>query len=622
VTPEERPQPGPQHHRIPWPDFRSLARGAGGESSIRLLLSGERSRRLLMLWALNRELRRRGPLLGPLPPVDKAWDVFANIDAKVPEAMTAVLMSPQFGIWLSRALRLLRGNAASPAPQWAELGYVHAAAFAAAVRAGLDLQTHIPVLNGRAMVPTLGMVNLPAHRAWDVAEAVTSSEEGSSVRLDDMVVKLPSDPALAAPSWWPHRHVTVRAGEFVLRVVLDDLDPYRDLADPVPPARLSDVEASSWSDTIGKAWELLGRICPESAAAMSVGLTSIAPLPADDLNQNRSASTGDGFGAAMITPAADPVTLAVGLVHEFQHIKLGGLLHLVPILHAPANSVLVYAPWRDDPRPLSGLLQGVYAFLGIAGFWQRFRWDADDAEREAAEFEFAYARRQARIGIRSLLGSPFLTHLGRKFINELSAAVNTLQTHRVSTAAARAAWALATDHESTWRIRHIHPDDDAVGRLTGSLLAGAVAATARTITYVVASGGEDHWYHGRLALHRIGLYSPHRLRSIARGSSTMHSGWGVTRADLALATNDTPRAEAGYRAMLTTDPGNIHAWSGLVVAAAANKSTTAWRTLIRRPELVRAVYLKARQRGATISPIGVAEWLDRLPGIRTQPAWS
>ena len=30
--------------------------------------------------------------------------------------------------------------------------------------------------------------------------------------------------------------------------------------------------------------------------------------------------------------------------------------------------VQAYAPWRDDPRPISGLLQGIYAFVCITEF--------------------------------------------------------------------------------------------------------------------------------------------------------------------------------------------------------------------------------------------------------------
>jgi hypothetical protein len=32
-----------------------------------------------------------------------------------------------------------------------------------------------------------------------------------------------------------------------------------------------------------------------------------------------------------------------------------------------------YAPWRSGPRPLNGLLQGAYAFLGVSGFWRQQR---------------------------------------------------------------------------------------------------------------------------------------------------------------------------------------------------------------------------------------------------------
>lgn len=48
------------------------------------------------------------------------------------------------------------------------------------------------------------------------------------------------------------------------------------------------------------------------------------------------------------------------LVHEFQHIMLGGVLHVAPV-HCAVQRQRSYAPWRDDPRPLGGLLQGVYA---------------------------------------------------------------------------------------------------------------------------------------------------------------------------------------------------------------------------------------------------------------------
>jgi hypothetical protein len=39
----------------------------------------------------------------------------------------------------------------------------------------------------------------------------------------------------------------------------------------------------------------------------------------------------------------------------------------------PDDGHRYYVPWRDDPRPISGLLQGAYAYLGVTGFWRTRR---------------------------------------------------------------------------------------------------------------------------------------------------------------------------------------------------------------------------------------------------------
>ena len=59
--------------------------------------------------------------------------------------------------------------------------------------------------------------------------------------------------------------------------------------------------------------------------------------------------------------------MAWTLVSEFQHIKLSALLDMFPLIEPCADRG--YAPWRDDPRPMGGILQGVCAFPGIVRFW-------------------------------------------------------------------------------------------------------------------------------------------------------------------------------------------------------------------------------------------------------------
>jgi hypothetical protein len=373
--------------------------------------------------------------------------------------------------------------------------------------------------------------------------------------------------------------------------------------------RLDDADLRRWRRQIGEAWEIISRLFPETAEAMAAGMQSLAPLPGGNRAETRSSSTGDGFGSALISQPSDSVALAVAMIHEFQHIKLGGLLHLVSLLDSGANTELSYAPWRDDPRPVSGLLQGVFAFCGISRFWQCYRRDLTGADRDAAEFEFAYARRQTRLGLNTLRRASQLSRLGRVFVAELAHEVMAQHAERVTRDAARTAWAAAIDHQVVWRLRHFQPDVDGVRRLVRRFLAGQPPRGTHQVESILAPQLGD-WYHARVALHREALYRPQLLRQGAEESHRWSSRHGASQADLALVQGRTGRAAAGYRAMIAADPDDINAWAGLAVAVGAEHGGTAWKALTRRPDLVRAVYVGAHAIRGSVSPLAVAAWLD------------
>ena len=54
----------------------------------------------------------------------------------------------------------------------------------------------------------------------------------------------------------------------------------------------------------------------------------------------------------------DAPALAAALVHEVQHSKLNAVIDIVPLVRPGVGHRRYYAPWRDDPRPPAGLLQG------------------------------------------------------------------------------------------------------------------------------------------------------------------------------------------------------------------------------------------------------------------------
>ena len=73
---------------------------------------------------------------------------------------------------------------------------------------------------------------------------------------------------------------------------------------------------------------------------------------------------------SLIASLRDPVQVADALCHEGSHTRLGLLLHLDPLLQDDGAAVHP-SPWRQDPRPLKGLLNGVHAFVNVCEFYRR-----------------------------------------------------------------------------------------------------------------------------------------------------------------------------------------------------------------------------------------------------------
>jgi hypothetical protein len=399
-----------------------------------------------------------------------------------------------------------------------------------------------------------------------------------------------------------------------LDLVVDDLDFYRNFDAPTAPLRLDEKSHAGWAAQLADAWRILVTSWRAQAEAMTAGFLSVAPLPRGDGRELRSASTGDGFGAALLSRHPDALSLATSLVHEFQHIKLGSLIHLIPLVGpgTDGDQDLVYAPWRDDPRPVSGLLQGVYAFAGIAEFWRRHRHTAAAGTRTLADFEFAYARRQARRGLGTVLGSPLLTPRGREFGELLGRRLREHLAERLPVTASRAAWAAATEHHAAWRFRHLQPDPTRTTKLVDAYLSGSAACSVEPVPSTLSTAEKSRWYQSRLALHRLRLAKPDEFTALVNGRGPMPpQALDAVPADLLLVDGDPAAAQQDYAGMIADDPGSIAGWTGLVITSAST-STGGWPVMVRRPELVRAVYQEAH-RQATSSPITVAEWLERAP---------
>jgi uncharacterized protein len=145
-----------------------------------------------------------------------------------------------------------------------------------------------------------------------------------------------------------------------------------------------------------------------------MGLSSVTPLTPRPDGTEVSATARQAFGAIGAALPAGAQQLALLLVHEFQHVKLGAVLDMYD-LYDETDRRLYYAPWRDDPRPLEGLLQGTYAHIAVTDFWRVRRLLDDGEDAETAEVEFARWRLQTARAIETLIESDSLTPMGLSF---------------------------------------------------------------------------------------------------------------------------------------------------------------------------------------------------------------
>jgi HEXXH motif-containing protein len=560
---------------------------------------------------------------GPLPPAADAWSALVAAEAAAREPVRGLLLRPEIGNWAAYALRRHRGRAAaSTSPLWLDLGVVHTVALLASAEAGLPWRTRLPAREGRVMLPGRGMARFPLTGSADNAGAAVVDAETTDGRIRlrwrGSSLEVPAPDAPEPEGWLGLRTVRVE-GPPRLAVVLDDVDPFRNLAEPLPPDRLSDAEFASWQKLLGEAWALLCQEHPRTAAAMAEGLVCVVPLP-DDGWGIRSASTGEAFGSVLISQPSDATSLALSLVHEFQHTKLGGLMHLSAICRLAQDGApdLYYAPWRDDPRPLAGLVQGLYAFVGIMTFWKRHREQAHGGDRKLADFEYAYARLQVGLAIAETRRSDRLAPWGEALVQRLSETLESWSPGTDERDVAEVASLLAEFHRAAWLARHMpEPAQAEVVTLAKAYLAGDQPHDTDQ-AQVLDTWGDDgseiesvervahkkRWSLGLSILIRHHLATPDadvpaRLRDR-----------GIDVADSALVRGDLGAARAGYLTRISAAAEDVDAWVGLGLADPSCAITQS------RARLVAAVYRRLSKLGAPPDPAELAAWFRPVANAR------
>jgi HEXXH motif-containing protein len=416
-------------HDIAAADFAALARGLGGPRVIRELWAGQHSKRLLML----RLLIEKWPPAVPGP--DEAVAAIAEAEAEAPTAVRELLVDPMVGAWTAATVRRLRRDRSSEA----DLGHFGAVAAVAALRAGTSAHLRARVHNGYLHLPTIGRLRVPGGDGW-----VSITTLGGRLRVNDIELD---------ENGHEPRRVLIAEGQPRLTVAMEDMDPYRDAYHVAAIDRVPDPDIDHWRHLVNAGWQILTSQASERAFEIAAGLHCLVPLTKPEAQAARSATSTEAVGVIGLDLPRRPEDLAVALVHEFQHSKLAALLDIRQLYED--SDRWFFAPWRADPRPIGGLLHGVYAFIGVADTWRTLC--SDPATFPQAAREFAEARANVSDAVTTLAGSGLLTPAGNQFVAGMTEAVERLQAVDVPAATVAAAELSLRQRRSAWKQQAAQP---------------------------------------------------------------------------------------------------------------------------------------------------------------------
>jgi uncharacterized protein len=416
-------------HALPEAHFDALAAGFGDAESISYLTSAQRSVRR----ALLRLLPERG---GGDALFTDGWDLLTSLDRSARGAVDEVLAHPYVRAWAERCLR-------SPSAPPTGISHLASVAATAAVRSGSIAEVNVPVVDGYVHLPTLGRLRVGT--AGTAALAV-SGKNTFEARTGSAKWFVETASAAPDPDWQPVR--ALRAGKFTVH--LEDTDLYRDCHQWPAATRLTAAEAAGWQARFEEAWPLIEHAYPQYAPGIAAGLSVLMPLANDVPGREISAAARQAFGAVAAALPATGADLALLIIHEFQHVKLGAVTDMFD-LYDRTEQRLFFAPWRDDPRPIGALLQGSYAHLGVTDYWRvRRHMVTGPTALDAAE-RFARWRMLTAEAIETLAGSGVLTPLGARFVAGMRATAEPWLGEQVPREAAAAAERRVADRRAASR---------------------------------------------------------------------------------------------------------------------------------------------------------------------------
>ena len=576
--------------------FMELASGAGDRAVVGQLREAQLSKHLMLLHVVAKAADGVDPPSPATAAFRAGYQLLTEAQTVDPAAVARLLGLPHIGSWAHDCLaRLDKGSAP-------DFGYLAAVAAAAAVQLGIRFEIDIPVRNGRAQLPGLGCLEVADQGEW-----ITLSSDGERLRagrdVDVECARLVPDDGSGGtvPYWRGTPLARVEADGQTWEVLLETTDKHLDRYTLPMLAAMTAADIATWRHRIQSAWELLVRHHEWAAGPIADGVTVIVPLvQRSDLD---SAASPAAFGAIATSMPPSPVSMAETLIHEFQHIKLGGLMDMLPLVEPSGEKA--YAPWREDPRPMGGLLQGAYAFAGIVRFWnvqRHIETEPDDVLRANVLYERWRSTIEPATG--TLLEKASLTPNGVRFVTAFREREQRPDSTAVPAEAMQVAQEVALDDWLTWQLRHTKLDATGVANLAIAFQDGKPLGDQVLPEAWVEDDIRKIDSVARSRLINMRYREPQRYQRLSAADLSE-----LGAADAHLIRGNASAAVAAYREGLAAEPDPA-AWIGLALAINRLPAMPSRPVFTIHLPLLFEMHVRLVAKGISVNPLDLAAWFE------------
>jgi len=329
---------------------------------VKVIYLAEYHRTLLRLSNLSQKLQSESPKL--IDNYTNFSQSFELVKSFSKNAQRKILRYPSFSVWLDTAWQLVNRKAHILFPEMHIKFHLESFPKFLLAMAKYDKIENFECFlytdhNGIIAIPGTGIyLQHPQHIAFQILRFVTTTNASFNIYTDG------NQNLEMIQNEIPHLNNGIELNAF-------DSDLRLGGRYDLNFEELTPTSTIKWLSSLEEAWFWINSCSTLLASEILMGVQSLVPVYSHAIDVHRSQTFREIPGLLILSWMSDTSVIVEALVHEYHHHKLNALLNLDPIIVEGSPEEIYYSPWRDDPRPLSGILQGIYVFQAVLEFWHK-----------------------------------------------------------------------------------------------------------------------------------------------------------------------------------------------------------------------------------------------------------